>query len=90
MTPSKKVLDEVAKKLFSYLTAPVDDERWNPTHKYTLCGVVNTENEVFIRADTGGDDSTSPGVQWKKITYNGGIVSQEVRAALLSRQETQY
>ena len=90
MTPGKKALDEVAKKLFSYLTVPGDDERWNPTHKYTLCGVVNTENEVFIRADAGGDDSTSPEMQWKKITYNGGIVSQEVRAALLSLKKAEY
>ena len=61
------------------LTVPSPDEKWNPTHKYTLRGVVNEPNTIFQRicAPRGEqkvapvDDTSTPGEDgWWKISYS--------------------
>jgi hypothetical protein len=47
--PEREAIHEVNRKMSSLLTVPSTDEKWNPTHKYTLCGVVNDLNTVYQR-----------------------------------------
>jgi hypothetical protein len=47
--PEREAIHEVNRKMSSLLTVPSTDEKWNPTHKYTLCGVVNDPNTVYQR-----------------------------------------
>ncbi|KAL2176350.1 uncharacterized protein P884DRAFT_33774 [Thermothelomyces heterothallicus CBS 202.75] len=46
----RRVIHQVNRKISSLLTVPSADEEWNPTHKYTLRGVVNDMNTVYYRA----------------------------------------
>ncbi|KAK4250331.1 hypothetical protein C7999DRAFT_11878 [Corynascus novoguineensis] len=45
----RRAILEVNRKMSSLLTVPAADEKWNPKHKYTLCGVVNDMNTVYYR-----------------------------------------
>ncbi|KAL2197638.1 hypothetical protein P885DRAFT_35894 [Corynascus similis CBS 632.67] len=45
----RRAILEVNRKMSSLLTMPSADEKWNPKHKYTLCGVVNDMNTVYYR-----------------------------------------
>jgi hypothetical protein len=47
--PERRAINEVNRKMSSLLTVPSTDEKWNPTHKYTLRGVVNDMNTVYQR-----------------------------------------
>jgi hypothetical protein len=62
----------------SLLTAPSTDEKWNPTHKYTLRGVANDPNTVYqrIRGPAGeagpsatGDSSAAAEERWWKTSF---------------------
>ncbi|KAK4105102.1 hypothetical protein N658DRAFT_200838 [Parathielavia hyrcaniae] len=47
--PEKQTILEISSRLAQLLTKPSKEERWNPTYKYTLRGVVNDPNTVFLR-----------------------------------------
>ncbi|KAK4239140.1 hypothetical protein C8A03DRAFT_32821 [Achaetomium macrosporum] len=57
----KQAIDTLFRKMGSLLTEPSTDEKWNPTQKYILRGVVNEPNTVYqrIRGPAGEPESTS-------------------------------
>ncbi|KAH6850738.1 hypothetical protein B0I37DRAFT_120295 [Chaetomium sp. MPI-CAGE-AT-0009] len=79
--PEREAIHEVNRKMSSLFTVPSADEKWNPTHKYTLCGVVNDLNTVYQRIHvpvsepgaTPADDAPAPAVgekRWWKTSFN--------------------
>lgn len=77
------------------LTVPSTDEKWNPTHKYTLRGVANDPNTVFQRLrappsekeDASVEDASAAGEdQWWKISYkaDGDAVEHTVSTVFYS------
>lgn len=76
--PEREAIHEVNRKMSSLLTVPSTDEKWNPTHKYTLCGVVNDLNTVYQRMHvpaseagaTPADDAPAAGEKrWWKTSF---------------------
>ncbi|KAK3358962.1 hypothetical protein B0T25DRAFT_588029 [Lasiosphaeria hispida] len=70
--PERKQLEKMSRYLGALLTVPSDDPKWNPTHKYTLRGVVGDINRVYVRKrepalmDLEEDDP--PSEQWWKMS----------------------
>ncbi|KAK3308580.1 uncharacterized protein B0T15DRAFT_111614 [Chaetomium strumarium] len=62
-TQQKQSLDTLFRKMSSLLTEPSTDEKWNPTRKYILRGIVNEPNTVYqrIRGPAGELESTAAG-----------------------------
>jgi hypothetical protein len=76
--PERQAIHEVNRKMSTLLTVPSAEERWNPTHKYTLRGVVSVPNTVYlkIRAPVGEPEATpaedepaSSEEQWWRISF---------------------
>ncbi|AEO56463.1 hypothetical protein MYCTH_2117078 [Thermothelomyces thermophilus ATCC 42464] len=74
----RRVIHQVNRKISSLLTVPSADEEWNPTHKYTLRGVVNDMNTVYYRArGPTGQSNASPAdgapqseeEKWWKVSF---------------------
>lgn len=59
------------------LTAPSEEQKWNPTHAYTLRGVANSTDTFFVclRAEPDlmeiddGKSASTPAEQWWKLGY---------------------
>ncbi|KAL2163088.1 hypothetical protein VTH06DRAFT_6924 [Thermothelomyces fergusii] len=76
--PERRVIDQVNRKVSSLLTVPSADEEWNPTHKYTLRGVVNDVNTVYYRGrgpnsqsnDSPADGAAQSEEKWWKVSFN--------------------
>lgn len=83
--PQRKALENLSRHLSSLLAVPSDEEKWNPTHKYTLRGVVSDPNKVFVRKQEASlmevDVNDAPSEQWWRLTCepdNEHAVSAEV------------
>lgn len=69
--------EQVFRKLSSRFTVPSEEEKWNPTHKYTLRGLSNSHDVFYvcIRAEPdlmeveGADDAPVSRDQWWKLGY---------------------
>ena len=92
--PERKAIHEVNCKLSSLLTVPSTDEKWNPTHKYTLCGVVNDPNTVYqwmhVPASEAGAtpaDDASPAKEkrWWKTSFKPADNTVEHTVSLVPR-----
>lgn len=47
--PERKAIVAMNQKISSLLTAPSTDPKWDPKYPYTLRGVVNDFNAVYLR-----------------------------------------
>ncbi|KAL2131314.1 hypothetical protein VTI74DRAFT_5274 [Chaetomium olivicolor] len=45
----RECINRVNSAMAQVLTVPTEDGKWNPTHKYTLRGVVNNTENVYLR-----------------------------------------
>ncbi|KAK0626608.1 hypothetical protein B0T14DRAFT_110375 [Immersiella caudata] len=82
--PRRKALEIFSRHVSSLLTVPSSDPRWNPTHRYTLRGVINDHRKVFIRKRETSlmelDEDSAPAEQWWKLSCeedNGYMVASE-------------
>ncbi|KAK0651899.1 hypothetical protein B0T16DRAFT_454314 [Cercophora newfieldiana] len=82
--PQRKALESLSRHVSSLLTALSDDPKWNPTHKYTLRGVVSQPTKVFVRKRETSlmemEESAAPTEQWWKLSCepeNDYIVASE-------------
>jgi hypothetical protein len=62
----------------SLLTGPSPDEKWNATHAYTLRGVVNEANTVYLRirgpvgeprSESAENDPVQVEDRWWKVSF---------------------
>ncbi|KAH8898537.1 hypothetical protein GQ53DRAFT_817799 [Thozetella sp. PMI_491] len=69
----KEELSKIMQQLSTVLTEPSDDPKWNPSQKYTLRGVANSLEAVYIRRRETDlmelDEGTEPTEQWWKLSY---------------------
>jgi len=78
VVPQKQKLQALLRRMQSSMTEPEPDHNWNPTHKYSLRGVISDPNTVFIRIreplqpDDLLDDEAAAFTmdRWWKVSYN--------------------
>lgn len=77
--PERLELEAMFQYLTSLYTAPSQDETWNPTHAYHLCGLVNEPHTTFVRIfpepdlmDMEPEGSARPADRWWKLQYAEG------------------
>ncbi|KAK3325419.1 hypothetical protein B0H66DRAFT_123462 [Apodospora peruviana] len=69
--PERAALEKLSEELLKGYREPSPKNGWNPTHRYTLRGVVSEVNKVFLRRREPVlmemDDASAPVEQWLKI-----------------------
>ncbi|KAK3685955.1 hypothetical protein B0T22DRAFT_383048 [Podospora appendiculata] len=85
LSPARDALSTCLARIAKLFTVPSADEELNPIEKYTLRGVVNNANTVFVRKREVDlmqmDDDAEPSEQWWKIWSKAGTtqsVQQEM------------
>ncbi|SPQ21618.1 dbf9ddb2-e043-46af-839e-a9911abff68d [Thermothielavioides terrestris] len=76
--PRRQAIQEVMRRMASLLTGPSPDEKWNATHAYTLRGVVNEANTVYLRirgpvgeprSESAENDPVQVEDRWWKVSF---------------------
>ncbi|KAL1851332.1 hypothetical protein VTK73DRAFT_9455 [Phialemonium thermophilum] len=89
---TRRRIERAMRNLDTFLTTPSQEERWNPTHPYTLRGVVPSVDVCYVCVRDepdliefdGSAETTAPKEQWWKLGY---VSSDE---APIKAEETTY